>query len=81
MPTPGLDLNKLPKVVTTPDLISVLEAIEESFAASDFTGKETEMLKKAYFSIIRGAEQIGFTMNPEKEWLIRLIASTNQKAS
>jgi hypothetical protein len=80
-PTPGLDLKKLPRVVTTPDLISVLEAIEETLSAADMPNPEAEMLKKAYFSIVVGAELVGFRMESEREWVTRLIASTNQKAA
>lgn len=80
-PMPGLDLKKLPRVVTTPDLISVLEAIEETLSAADVSNIEAEMLKKAYFAIVVGAELVGFRMDAERDWVVRLIASTNQKAS
>ena len=43
--TLGLDMNKLPKVVTTPDLVSVFEAIEEALG-SDQIDHEIEILKK-----------------------------------
>jgi hypothetical protein len=80
-PTPGLDLKKLPRVVTTPDLVSVLEAIEETLSSPGVPSDEAEMLKKAYFAIVMGAELIGFRMEKEREWLIRLIASSSQKVS
>ncbi len=79
--TPGLDLKKLPRVVTTPDLISVLEAIEETLSTLDMPNPEAEMLKKAYFAIVVGAELVGFRMESERDWVTRLIASTNQKAA
>jgi hypothetical protein len=79
--TPGLDLKKLPRVVTTPDLISVLEAIEETMSSTETINPEAEMLKKAYFAIAIGAELIGFKMDSEKAWVIRLIASSTQKTA
>lgn len=77
----GLDLKKLPRVVTTPDLISVLEAIEEALSGSDIINPEAEMLKKAYFAIVVGAENVGFKMMTEREWITRLVASVRQRAS
>ncbi|MEY4615601.1 MAG: hypothetical protein RJB66_561 [Pseudomonadota bacterium] len=75
-PINGLDLKKLPRVVTTPDLLSVLEAIEETLGSHDSGSKDAEMLKKAYFAIISGAEIIGFRMDQERAWLARLVAPT-----
>ena len=43
--TLGLDMTRIPKVVTTPDLFSVYEAIEESLG-SDTQDHEVEILKK-----------------------------------
>lgn len=72
--TAGLDLKKLPRVVTTPDLLSVLEALEESLSAQDLNTRDADMLKKAYFAIISGAELVGFRMEQERIWLARLVA-------
>lgn len=81
-PMPGLDLKKLPKVVTTPDLVSVLEAIEETLGSGgESNHSEADMLKKAYFSIVAGAEIVGFKMSAERDWVIRLIASSSKKTS
>ena len=79
--TPGLDLKKLPRVVTTPDLISVLEALEETLSLPDSSNSEAEMLKKAYFAIVMGAETVGFQMESEKHWVVRLLASGHQKSA
>lgn len=79
--TIGLDLKKLPRVVTTPDLISVLEAVEEALSSPDCLTPETEMLKKAYFSIVLGAESIGFNMSAERQWVTRLMASVKMKSA
>jgi hypothetical protein len=72
--TLGLDMNKLPKVVTTPDLMSVYDALEEALG-SDTTEHEVEILKKVYLSIIDGGERVGFCLEPEKKWLHRLLGS------
>lgn len=70
----GLDMNRLPKVVTTPDLLSVYEAIEEALG-SDSVDHEVEILKKVYQAILLGAEKIGFDLPFERKWLNRLIAT------
>jgi hypothetical protein len=79
--TVGLDLKKLPRVVTTPDLISVLEAVEEALSSAEVINPEAEMLKKAYFAIVTGAESIGFKMDAEKDWITRLMASVKTKSA
>jgi len=79
--TAGLDLKKLPRVVTTPDLVSVLEAVEEALSSADVINLEAEMLKKAYIAIVTGAEIIGFRMDAEKEWIARLMASVKMKSA
>lgn len=79
--TTGLDLKKLPRVVTTPDLVSVLEAVEEAMGSADVIHAEAEMLKRAYFAIVSGAENVGFKMTAEREWVTRLMASAKFKAA
>lgn len=73
--TLGLDLSRIPKVVTTPDLLSVFEAIEESMGSESGPDSEIEILKKVYFSILAGGEQVGFDLSYERKWLNRLLAS------
>jgi hypothetical protein len=70
----GLDMGRLPKVVTTPDLLSVFEAIEEAMG-SDTVDHEVEILKKVYQAILQGAEKVGFDLAFERKWLNRLVAS------
>lgn len=67
-PVIGLDLGKLPKVVTTPDLISVFEAIEEAMTVKA-TIDELDTLKKVFNSILSGGELIGFDLSQERQWL------------
>ena len=76
-PIIGLDINKLPKVVTTPDLISVFEAIEDAVAMRASL-EELETLKKVFNSILVGGELIGFDLAQERQWLWCLM---NTKAT
>lgn len=71
----GLDMARLPKVVTTPDLTSVFDAIEESLGSDNAVDHEVEILKKVYLAIISGAENVGFDLDSERKWINRLIAS------
>lgn len=72
--TLGLDMGRLPKVVTTPDLLSVGEAIEEALG-SETADHEIEVLRKVYQAILVGAERIGFELPFERAWATRLLAS------
>ena len=77
----GLSFAKLPKVVTTPDLLSVLEAIEDQMSASiSADDPETDVLKKIFMAITYGGEAVGFNLEAEKGWLGRLT-SLASKAS
>lgn len=78
--TIGLDMGKIPRVVTTPDLISVFEAIEESIGSDLTPLNEVEILKKVFQAILQGGELAGFDLSFERRWLARL-ASANFKAS
>ena len=73
--TLGLDMSRIPKVVTTPDLVSVYEALEESLGADNGLDHEVEILKKVYMAIISGGEKVGFDLENERKWLNRLLAS------
>lgn len=79
IPIIDLDMSKLPKVVTTPDLISVLEAIEEVIHLRD-SESDVDVLKKLYISVLEGAESVGFDLTEEKIWLQHLNYS-GQKAT
>ena len=68
-PSRGLDLAKLPKVVTTPDLLSVVEAIEDSMTTDPAHVDEIDILKRVFDSVLRGAEAVGFDTTPERLWL------------
>lgn len=66
-----LDMEKVPKVVTTPDMLSVIEAIEDSFG-NQHGNIEVEVLKKLYLSVLDGAERIGFDVSNEKAWITQI---------
>ncbi len=68
----GLDPARIPKVVTTQDLRSVFDAIEEALYLNENPNEEIQLLKKIFDSVIAGGEQIGFDLNREKSWLLRL---------
>jgi hypothetical protein len=66
----GLDMNRLPKVVTTADLISVIETIEDLMTSDQHTAMiEIDILKKVYHAILSGGEKVGFSLDQEKQWL------------
>lgn len=71
-------LEHVPRVVTTPDLLSVFEALEESkrFGLLD----EANTLRQVYMAIIQGGERIGFDMSEERLWIQRLGLSTAMSA-
>ncbi len=74
--TLNLDMAKLPKVVTTPDLISVVEAIEDSLGDENSHPEELKVLERVFDAVLRGAEDIGFSLPNEKTWIKVL---TNKK--
>ncbi len=76
-----LDMGKLPKVVTTPDLISVVEAIEDAMSAEGTLPEEIEVLKKVFECVMRGGEQVGFDLKPEKLWLQSLFQTQNKASA
>ena len=65
----GLDSSKLPKVVTTSDLMSVFEALEESLIAANEDAREIDTLKQIFSSIVTGAESVGILCPNERDWL------------
>ncbi len=66
----GFDAAKIPKVVTTLDLQSVIRAIDEILDAEDSEdgALEFDILRKVFQSIMLGAENIGIEMKEEKHW-------------
>jgi hypothetical protein len=79
--TTGLDMTKIPRVVTTPDLISVFEAIEDSMSSDATPDTEVEILKKVFVAILQGGELAGFDLEFERRWLARLVPSRFQASA
>jgi hypothetical protein len=77
----GLDMSKIPKVVTTPDLLSVFEAIEESLSGDQVLDHEVDILKKVFQAIVTGGEQAGFDLSFERRWLSRLLPSKSRASA
>jgi hypothetical protein len=71
-PIPDLDVSKLPKVVTTVDLLSVFEAIEDAVSSVTQKNDEADTLKKVFQAILMGGEDVGFDLTTERSWLRRL---------
>ena len=68
-----IDTKKLPKVVTTADLLSVIEAIESSLYGTDQYQESLYDVKLFFEAIASGAESIGFSLTGERLWVERLI--------
>ena len=73
-PIQGFDINKLPKVVTTSDLVSVFEAAEEAHTSG--RPDEVVVLRQVFQSILLGGEQVGFNLKNEKNWFAQLISKS-----
>lgn len=78
VPCIGLDMSKLPKVVTTPDLLSVVEAIEETMSLDGVAEDEVDVLRKVFHSVLQGAEAVGFDLTSERVWLQSLGRLSNR---
>jgi hypothetical protein len=79
--TLGLDMSKIPRVVTTPDLISVFEAIEDSLGSDSIPETELDILKKVFSAILQGGESAGFDLTFERKWLARLVSMRFQASA
>ena len=64
---------KLPRVVTTPDLMSVLEAMEDAAESED---RDLSVLRELFDAIVYGAERVGFDVSKEKAWLLPYLGAT-----
>ncbi|OFZ30349.1 MAG: hypothetical protein A2622_08025 [Bdellovibrionales bacterium RIFCSPHIGHO2_01_FULL_40_29] len=79
----GFDATRIPRVVTTVDLKSVSNAIEQLFDSDEAPDSkaEIEVLKKVYQSIMIGAENIGFQMSAEKKWFSSIMLNASAFAA
>lgn len=76
----GLDMERLPKVVTTPDIQSVFEAIQESLQAND-EQEELDVLRKVYDSVVCGGESVGFDLKEERKTLACIPVKVHQASA
>ena len=80
----GLDSTRLPKVVTTPDILSVFEAIQDtlhSMAASTTELNDLTILRKVYEAVLSGGEAVGFDLSTERSWVTRIPAYLTKSVS
>ena len=68
-----MEAKKLPKVVTTADLLSVIEAIESSLYGTDQYQESLHDIKLFFETIASGAESVGFNLVGERLWVDRLL--------
>lgn len=73
-----LDMDRLPKIVTTPDLISFIEVLEDSLYDTKVSINEIKDVNQYFKSVLMGAEVIGFNLICERIWIARLL---NQQIS
>ncbi len=76
---PGLDMSKIPRVVATPDIVSVQQAIEDCLVGDQ--SEELEVLKRVYLSILGGASRIGFKMENEVDWISSFAIKSSPAAA
>ncbi|MBC6415163.1 MAG: hypothetical protein GDA46_02070 [Bdellovibrionales bacterium] len=69
----GLSPHRLPKVVTTADLLSVIDAIESFFYGKDEYQESLHDVQLFFESIASGAEAIGFNLIGERLWVEKMI--------
>ena len=69
----GIDVYKLPKVVTTADVLSVIEAIESSIYGTEHYQESLYEAKMFFESIAAGAESVGFDLTGERLWVEKLL--------
>lgn len=63
----GVDPDRIPNVVTTPDLLSIVEALSDFDFEEDY--EEYRALRRMYYSILHGAEAVGFEIDNERLWI------------
>jgi hypothetical protein len=77
----GLDSGKLPRVVTTPDVMSVFEAIQDALHSDDADEREVAVLKKVFEAVLAGGESVGFDLSLERSWLARIPNTLSRTAA
>jgi hypothetical protein len=78
---PGIDHSRLPRVVTTPDVVNVFEAIQDVLHQSGPRSHELSVLKKVFDAVLMGGEDAGFDLAEERTWLARLPTNLAKASS
>ena len=81
VPLKGLDLTKLPRVVTTPDIESVFEAVQDALHATETDSREVSVLKKVFEAVVAGGESVGFDLSTERSWIARIPSQFTKTAA
>lgn len=81
VPLKGLDLSKLPRVVTTPDIESVFEAVQDALHAAESDSREITVLRKVFEAVVAGGESVGFDLSEEKAWIARIPSTFTKTAA
>ena len=71
----GLFPEKLPKVVTTADLLNVIDAIESSVYGTEQYQESLSDVKLFFEAIASGAESVGFDLTGERLWVEKIVPS------
>lgn len=71
----GLFGKKLPKVVTTADLLNVIDAIEGSVYGTEQYQESLSDVKLFFEAIAAGAESIGFDITGERLWVEKIVST------
>lgn len=80
----GLDSTRIPKVVTTPDIVSIFEAIQDTLHAATVPNSipsDLVILRKVFEAVLAGGEAVGFDLATERSWISRIPAHLSQTAS
>lgn len=77
----GIDSSRLPRVVTTPDILSVFEAIQDSLHSVDADPHEILILKRIFEAVLTGGETVGFDLSTERGWIKRIPQNFTRIAS
>jgi hypothetical protein len=81
-PIPVVDLaaSRLPRVVTTLDIASVVDVIQDALHAQDSIDKDVRLLRQVLEAVIAGGESVGFNLREERLWVARLVYTTTTSA-
>jgi hypothetical protein len=77
----GIDLSRLPKVVTTPDIVSVFDAIQDALQSDEADNHEVSVLKRVFEAVLAGGEEIGFDLSVERSWIRRVPSQLSRSVS